>query len=189
MWKTRRVGNIHMEDAKIIFRNFTGREDRFNREGDRNFCIELSEDLAEQLSADGWNVKGGKVKEDGEVTKPYLPVAVSYKKIPPHVAMITHRGKTILEEGMLDLLDKVDIATADLTVNPFEWAVSGNSGIKAYLRTLYIVVREDPIVLKYKDVPEFGPNSRPALESGPSEIRPHYDFDGELIDPRRELES
>ena len=47
-----------LEDAKIIFRNFSGEETKFNPKGKRNFCVILpSRDMAEDLQNRGWNIK------------------------------------------------------------------------------------------------------------------------------------
>ena len=40
-----------VEDAKIAFRNFSGKEGQFNAKGDRNFCLLLTDELAEDLVA------------------------------------------------------------------------------------------------------------------------------------------
>lgn len=42
-----------VEDARLMFRNFAGKENQYNREGDRNFAVELPVDLAEQMLSDG----------------------------------------------------------------------------------------------------------------------------------------
>ena len=49
--------NVLIEDAKLWFRNFSGKESRFNAAGIRNFCVMLPNDLAERMIADGWNVR------------------------------------------------------------------------------------------------------------------------------------
>lgn len=147
-------GTLVIEDARIIFRNFAGREGMYNREGDRNFCVLLEPDLAETMAKDGWNVKTLKAREEGDELQPYVLVTVNFKSRPPRVVMITSRGRTDLTEAEIEMLDWVDISKVDLIVNPYEWAVNGKTGIKAYLRSLFITIEEDMLELKYADVPD-----------------------------------
>ena len=145
-----------MEDARIIFRNFAGKEGQYNREGDRNFCLLLDTGTADQMAQDGWNVKTLRAREEGDEPQPYIQVSVSYRNQPPTVVMVTSRGRTIVPEDMIEVLDWVDIANVDLIINPYQWAVNGKTGIKAYLKSIYITIEEDALERKYADVPEIG---------------------------------
>jgi len=145
-------GVITLEDARIIFRNFAGKEGKYNREGDRNFCVLLDEDLARELDRDGWNVKALRAREEGDPDQPYIQVSVSFKGRPPRIVMITSRGRTDLPEEMIETLDWVDIKTVDLMINPYAWDIGGRQGISAYLRSMYITIIEDALELKYSDV-------------------------------------
>lgn len=150
--------NVLMEDVRLVFRNFEGKEQMYNQEGDRNFCV-IIDDLsdAEQMLKDGWNIKSLKSREPEEPDQPYLQISVGYKAYPPTIALITDQGskKTRLGEDEIEVLDWIDIATADLIIRPYNWSLKdGRNGIKAYVKSLYIVVNEDALDLKYKDLEE-----------------------------------
>jgi len=145
---------VIMENVRIIFRNFAGREGMYNREGARNFCVLLDHDTAKAMAEDGWNVKFLKPRDEDEEEQPYLQVSVNFKGRPPRVVMITSRGRNTLEEEQVELLDYVDIKTVDLIVNPYEWEVSGKTGVKAYLKSLFVTIEEDALELKYNDIDE-----------------------------------
>lgn len=142
--------NVTIEDVTIAFRNFAGKEDVYNREGDRNFAIILDADLAAKMERDGWNIKYLKAREEGDEPQPYIQVAVSYKNRPPKIALVTSRGISYLGEDQVEMLDWVDIETADVTLNPYEWVVNGKSGVKAYLQTLYLKILEDYLQMKWE---------------------------------------
>jgi len=161
----RAEGPLLMEDAPIVFRNFSGLEGKYNRAGDRNFCVLLDPKVAIQMEKDGWNVKALRSREEGDPERPYIQVSVGFKNRPPLVVMVTSKGRTTLTESEVDLLDWVDIAKADLIIRPYNWEVSGKSGVKAYLKSLFITIDEDYLMLKYADVPEIGGSDRKAIEN------------------------
>lgn len=149
--------NVVMEDVRIIFRNFAGREGQYNREGDRNFAVLLPPDVAETMTKDGWNVKWLKAREEGEDDQAYLQVAVNFSGRPPRIVMVTSRGRTTLQEDEVELLDWADIRTCDLIIRPYEWAVNNKTGIKAYLQSIFVTVEEDELERKYADLEDATP--------------------------------
>ena len=172
-----RENTVLMEDARVVFRNFAGKEGMYNREGDRNFSVLLPEHLAYELREDNWNVKLLKPREEETERQPYIQVAVSYKGRPPKIVMITSRGRQEIPEEMLEILDWVDMEKVDLIIRPYDWTVSGNSGRKAYLKTMFVIIREDALELKYAHVQEIGAG-------------PHAEMiDGEVVDEMLAIEA
>ena len=163
--------NVVLEGVRIVYRNFEGREGQYNREGDRNFAVVLDDELAEAMKADGWNVKTKPPREEGDGNFNTLAVAVSFKGRPPTAVLVTSKGRTPLDKESIDIIDIVDIANVDLIIRPYQWAVSGKSGIKAYLQAIYVTLEEDVLSKKYADIPEIGAApQRPALEQGYTDI-------------------
>jgi hypothetical protein len=154
-----KISQVLLENRRIIFRNFSGAAGKFNAEGDRNFNVLLEDREAEAMLSDGWNVKYLQPRDEDDPPQPRLDVAVSYKNRPPRVFLITSRGKTELDESMISLLDWVEIENVDMILNPFTWGpINGRSGVKAYLKALYVTIHEDELELKYRDVPDSAMN-------------------------------
>lgn len=138
------------EDCRIIFRNFKGEQSQYNRAGDRNFCVVIEdEETAKKMADDGWNIKHLPALDEGGEDTAYLPVAVSYKIKPPTIVVISSKGRTRIDEETIEMLDYAEIETADLIVNPYNWEVNGKSGVKAYVKSMYVTLREDALAKKY----------------------------------------
>lgn len=147
------IPNIIIENARIGFRNFSGKEGKFNPAGVRNFCLFLDDDRAQQLKEEGWNIRWLRPVDAEEEPQGYLQVTVNYKKKPPKIILISSAGKTQLDEDSVNILDWADIKTVDLTINPSMWEANGKSGIKAYIKYMYVTIAEDDFEKKYMDHP------------------------------------
>jgi len=147
------VKQVSMEGVQIGFRNFSGVEGQYNKAGDRNFVVFLDKETADKMSADGWNVKYPKDRDDidpeEDERNPYLPVSVGFGAYPPKIVLINGGKATKLDEESVDMLDWAEIKDVDLIVRPYNWTVNGQSGVKAYLKAIYVTINEDEFAEKY----------------------------------------
>ncbi|UVK62885.1 ssDNA binding protein [Arthrobacter phage Uzumaki] len=159
-----RLQNVTLRDVRIVFRNFSGAEGQYNREGDRNFGVLLDHETAAAMADLGWNVKMLRPREEGDEPQPWIPVKLKFKSHgrPPRVVMLTHKGKTQLTEDMVSLLDWADIKKVDLILSPYSWDIRGNQGVTAYVQSIYVTIQEDELEMQYSDVPD---TAMSALES------------------------
>lgn len=141
------MNNITIENARIIYRNFAGKETKFNPEGRRNFSVILEEDLALRLKEDGWNVKPLKKRDESDHQRYHLPVAVVFGKYPPKMVVVQGNKKTTLSDETVSMLDWADLENVDLIIRPREW----ERGIKAYLKCGYFTIEENELDRKYAD--------------------------------------
>lgn len=138
-----------VEDARLIFRNFAGKETQFNHAGDRNFCVVLDPETAAGLELAGWNVRVLEPREEGDEPVSYIQVKVSFKNRPPRIVVISSTGRTHLGEDGLEMLDYADFANVDLIARGYIWEVNGKVGTKAYLQSLFVTLNEDALERKY----------------------------------------
>lgn len=131
---------LQIDDARIIYRNFAGRGDKYNREGDRNFAVVIpDEEMAKELTDRGWNVKIKPPREDGDTPFMFLPVKVKFNDRGPAVYLKTGNNQNRLDEESIGLIDNIDIVGVDLDVRPYDWEVNGKEGRTAYLQSMRVI--------------------------------------------------
>jgi hypothetical protein len=119
---------VVIEHAELVFRNFAGKETRFNKKDQKTFCVFIDDpEMVEALVENNWNMKQTKIREEGDEPRWYLPVEVKYEIKPPNVVMITTKGKTNLDNDNIEILDYADFKNVDLIVNPYDWTICGIS--------------------------------------------------------------
>lgn len=145
------MDNLKIENARIGFLNFEGREKQYNDAGNKNFCIFFNHEDGERLKAEGWNIRWLKPREDEDEPTGCLQVAVSFKyaRFAPKVVLVTSHGMTDLDDDTVKQLDTAEITKVDLIVRPREWDDHGIKRIKAYLKVGYFTIMEDDFYDKY----------------------------------------
>lgn len=133
-------GILQIDDARIIFRNFSGAPSQYNREGDRNFAVVIpSQEDADKLLADGWNVKIRPPRDEDDEPFRYMSVKVKFSDYGPAVYLMTGNRKNELNEDTISCLDNIDIESVDLDIRPYDWSrPDGRSGRSAYLQAIRV---------------------------------------------------
>ena len=138
-------GILQIDDARIIFKNFEGRGDKFNREGDRNFSLLIEdENTANALIKEGWNVKIKPGREEGDDPFMRLPVKVKFTDYGPNVYLVTGNRRNELDEESIGCLDNIEIESVDMDIRPYDDVLpNGNSFRTAYLSAMRVYQRVD----------------------------------------------
>ncbi len=151
---------VKIENAKLLFTNFSGRPTKFNADGGkRTFCVVLEPKLAKEMKADGWNVRfPDEVGPEEEVDEkdPIIQVKLGYNAAarPPQVILVSSNGRQHLTEDLVSILDSMDFQNVDVIFNSYNYDFGGKKGIAAYLKKMYLVLDEDELDRKYADIPE-----------------------------------
>ncbi len=159
------MNKLVIDNARLIFKNFSGKGDNYNREGDRNFAVIIDDPkAAEDLADAGWNVRPLVSKDPDEEPTHYIKVKVSFKVRAPKVRLLSNHKQVFLNENTISSLDFAKIEECGVVISPYLWEVNGKRGISAYLDSMYAKIEDDPFADKYADYvdsPDDGSNDCP----------------------------
>ena len=145
-------GILQIDDARIIYRNFSGAGSKYNREGDRNFAVVIPEkEMADALIAEGWNVKIKPPRDEDDDPFMFLPIKVKFNDRGPNAYLQTGTKMNRLDEESIAYLDDVDIISVDMDVRPYDWEVNGKAGRTAYLQSIKVVQEVDRFAARYAE--------------------------------------
>lgn len=149
-----RVNDINITDGQIAYSNFSGRPTQFNPNGGvRTVTFVIPNDIAEQLKEDGWNIREQAINED-EV-RYLLEAKLTFrtregKPRDPKIFIVRNDGLMHVTEETVDTLDRADILNIDAVIGPSYWEWGGRKGIAAYVNSMYVTIKENPIDEKYR---------------------------------------
>lgn len=149
---------LTFEGVKIFWKNFSGKPTKVNKAGGvRDFALPLTDEMAEELLNDGWNVKYTKGDPDRDMPPaPFIKVKVNFNEYGPDIYMVNaiNKKKTKLTPMTVQQLDAAFITSCDIVIagNPYD--VQGRQGISAYLNKMFAVIQEDEFTMKYSEYEE-----------------------------------
>jgi len=153
-------GILQIDDARITFKNFAGRADKYNREGDRNFALIIpNQEICDALLEDknefgvGWNVKIKPPRDVDDEPFMYLPVKIKFNGRGPNVYLKTGKARNRLDEGSIGILDDVYIERLDLDIRPYDDVINGKPFRTAYLQSMDVVqdISTDRFAARYTE--------------------------------------
>ena len=137
---------LRIDGARITFRNFEGRGDKFNAPGKRNFAVIIEDDeikdaLLEDKNEYGtaWNVKIKPPREDGDDPFMFLKVNVKFNERGPAIYLQTGNVMNRLDEDSIGMLDQIPIAYVDLDIRPYDDESASGPFRAAYLQSMKVV--------------------------------------------------
>ena len=145
-------GILQIDDARIIYRNFSGVGSKFNREGDRNFAVIIpDQEQADALINEGWNVKIKPPRDEDDSPFMYLPVKIKFNDRGPNCYLATGTRINRLDEESICCLDDVDILSVDMDLRPYDWEVNGKTGRTAYLQSIKVTQEIDRFASSFEE--------------------------------------
>ena len=160
-------GNLNVERAAMIYKNFSGKPTRVNPAGGkRTFSLALSREFAEKLSDMGWNVKVKEVRDqlaEGEITRTvswqeyianfqtefdhaliYTEIVVNENsEYPPKVYRVSEfngeKTMALMPPEQWYRLDESELMNVDISIHPYTHgrSLANPDAKKGYLKTMY----------------------------------------------------
>ena len=166
-------GVLQINDARIMFKNFSGKEGPYNREGERSFSLIIAggllddgrskprevdaEEMAQALMNEtnrygvGWNIKIKPPREEGEDAFMRLPVKISTKNRVPAIFVNSAGRVRRLDEETMGMIDDLAIRSVNLDIRPFDGEMRGEGFRSAYLDSIEVIQEIDRFTARYAE--------------------------------------
>lgn len=156
--KFRNNGIVEINDARLVWKNFSGRGDMYNREGNRNFELVIpNQELADALINDknefgvGWNVKVKAPRDVDDMPFMHLNVKVKFNARGPKVYLVSGNKRITLDEDSIGMLDNIDIHKVDLDIRPYDDEGKFGPFRAAYLQSMCVVQEIDRFAARFAE--------------------------------------
>ena len=142
-------GDLSVENAVIIWTNFSGGPTKYNSVGGkRTFTLVLSEEIADALKDEGWNIKFREPKDPDDDPLIYTEIVVNMESAyPPTVVLYSEfRGRkkaNPLDSESIARLDSINIDNVDLIIHPYEHGRTSAFRVKGYARAIHVIQGQD----------------------------------------------
>lgn len=153
-----RLSIENLRNRDIIYRNFSGRQTQYNRNGNQKFSIVIDPAMGAKLAKEGWNVKSRPSKNDEEEEFCTLEVRVRFDLsfARPKIKQFTRNGSVVINEHNIANFDDAEFKQADIVLRQYAWTnPAGETGVSAQLAEMYVRLEEG--VLEAKWAEEEGP--------------------------------
>jgi hypothetical protein len=152
-----RVSDINITNGEIAYSNFSGRPTVYKPEGgNRTVTFVIPNDVAMDYQEAGWKIRRQEFPNDPDREPRYLLEATLTFRMKngqprdPKIFIVRPDSLVHVTEETVDALDRAEIISADAVIGPFYWEHGNKRGIKAYINSLYITIKENPIDEKYR---------------------------------------
>lgn len=137
---------LNIEDARIIWPNFSGEATKFTRPGEQFFTlviptVEMYQALKDDVNEYGvpWNMKYSEPREDGEDPFIRMKVKVKFNGFGPKVYLQSGERTVELDEESIKCLDNMVLSKIDMYIRPFDGEANGQPYRAAYLQSMHVV--------------------------------------------------
>lgn len=144
------MAKVTIENAKVRWMYFP------SEDGKRSLNVILSEEqkqIAEEL---GLNIKYNKPRNEGDDIFPSIKLIASYRFSEPDIFLVRDPKKKPVKltedtiDTVLGSLSASDIDYADVIFTTSAYDNRGNKGVSAYIQTMYVVAKPNPLANKWE---------------------------------------
>lgn len=143
---------INIRNAIINWIDVSDAPSAENPNGKAHIAIIVDDgDVATAMMRDGWPVKE-KTNNDGDVYYT-MNIKVDFRHKPPKIRLFTNRSDKFLKADTVCALESAEIERADIQAVQYNYKTPmGQTGISAYLKTLYCKIKCDPFEEEWEDM-------------------------------------